>query len=437
MAHLFRLIIVWSLACVSSLASAQITPVTGTEYQCNGRAWYPTAQQAGAEYNANGGPAGFWVGPFTVSFGFCQGFHPSNGNQINMVEGTIRTASTCPSNSTLTGSTCTCNSGFVQEGQTCVQPPNPCANHQQLWSSYNGSVQMVKGATSVCSGGCQVSFKPGYEGADLYGAGDDGVLRGWVPVGQLQSSNTEGTCSTPTEPAAQPVPDAERPPIGTCPGQVNGVTVYKPCSSTETTATKASTETDASGNTTEKTESRSTTCTAEGSCSTTVTTTTTVNGGSPTTTTNTTTQGKGEFCAENAGSKECGDGDGSSFGGSCDAGFICEGDAVQCALAKEVYTQHCKLNKVTDESTLYGAEKGREGDQTGDLPGNETIPFGPSSFDDSDALGGGACVSDLVISEGWISATLPLSMICPSLVWFRYALLAIGAFAWMLIVFRK
>ncbi|MFN7120880.1 MAG: hypothetical protein ACK4NM_02485 [Hydrogenophaga sp.] len=298
-------------------------------------------------------------------------------------------------------------------------------------------MQMVKGATSVCMGGCQVNFKAGYEGADLYGAGTDGVMRGWVPIGQLESPNVQGSCVSPTEPVAEPVADVDRPPAGTCPGEVNGVTVNVPCSQTESTTSKSTTENDGAGNTTTRNESKSTTCTAAGSCTTTTTTTTTVNGGSPTTSTKTSTLGKGQFCSENPGAKECGDGDGSAFGGSCDAGFICEGDAVQCALAKEVHTQHCKLNKVTDESTLYGAEKGRDGDQTGDLEGNETIPFGPSSYDDSDALAGGACVSDLVINEGWISATLPLSMICPSLVWFRFALLAIGSFAWMLIVFRK
>lgn len=422
MAYLYRLIFALCVACFSTLASAQITPVTGTEYQCAGRAWFPTAQQAGAEYNANGGPAGYWNGPFTVSFGFCQGFHPSNGNQVNMVEGDIRSSTTCPTNSTLTGSTCTCNSGFVQSGQTCVQPPNPCANHQQLWSSFNGSVQMVKGATSVCSGGCQVSFKPGYEGADLYGAGDDGVLRGWVPVGQLESTQTEGICATPTEPAAEPVPDAERPPIGTCPGQVNGVTVYVPCSRTETTGTKASTETDSAGNTTQKTESRSTTCTTAGSCSTTVTTATTVNGGAPTTTTNTTTQGKGQFCAENPGSKECGDGDGSSFGGSCDAGFQCEGDAVQCAHAKETHLQNCKLNKDTPERQLYESSKGDDADFDND----DVVNVGPSSFSQVPILGGASCIADKSITVMGSPVSLPFSRVCEYLAMLGNVLMAVG-----------
>lgn len=376
--------------------------------------------------------------PFTNNLTTCTTYNTS-GSPSSVQMQRYPSGLACPSNSTLSGSQCTCTSPYVQNAANdgCEAPPDPCNNFGQLLSSYNGSVQMVKGVTSACMGGCQVNFKAGYEGADLYGAGTDGVMRGWVPVGQLQSTNTQGSCASPTEPVVAPVPDIERPPAGTCPGEINGVTVNVPCSKTESKVTKATTDNDGAGNTTNKTESRSTVCIAVGSCSTTVTTTTTVNGGTPTTSTKTTTQRKGQFCAENPGANECGDGDGSAFGGSCDVGFQCEGDAVQCALAKEVHTQHCKLNKVTDESTLYGAEKGRDGDQTGDLPGNETIPFGPSSFDDSDALGGGACLTDLTLTNQWIDATLPLSAACSALEWFRYLLLAVGSFAWMLIVFRK
>lgn len=201
--------------------------------------------------------------------------------------------------------------------------------------------------------------------------------------------------------------------------------------------TKETEENDGEGNTTQKSENKATTCTAAGSCTTTTTTTTTVNGGPAKTTTKTETQGKGDFCAGNPGSKECGDGDGSSFGGNCEASFVCTGDAVQCALTKEVHVQHCKLNKSTDESLLYGTEKGKEGSQTGDLPGNETIPFGPASYDDSNALGAGACINDLAVDVWGMSVTLPLTMICPYLLWFKWALLAFASLAWLAIVFRK
>lgn len=440
MAHLVRLIVALLLCTSAAQSVAQIAPVPTSQYSCNGPA-FSTAEAALNYWIAYTGGS-FYRLPGAIEFGTCNLTRVDNGQLVPATAGSVTTQNACPPNSTLSGSTCTCNSGFVQEGQTCVAPPNPCAAHNLLWSSQLGSVQLAKGTTSFCSGGCQVNVT-GDALDDFYGAGADGVLYGWFPVGRTSSANIPGVCAPSTEPGAEvlpdkpTVPDAQRPPTGTCPGQVNGVTVYLPCLSSETKATKGTTETDAAGNTTTKTESKNTTCTAAGSCSTTVTTTTTVNSGASTTTSKTTTQGKGEFCAENPGSKECGDGDGSSFGGSCDAGFQCQGDAVQCALAKEVHTQNCKLNKVTDESTLYGVEKDLQGSQTEDLPGNETIPFGASSYDDSDAIGGAVCVSDLSVEVFAQSIILPLSGVCPYLVWIRNALLALGSLAWLLIVFRR
>src|SRR5690606_10865770 len=80
--------------------------------------------------------------------------------------------------------------------------------------------------------------------------------------------------------------------------------------------------------------------------------------------------GKG-FCEENPNSPQCKE---SSFGGSCQANFACDGDAIQCAIAKEQHIRACKLfDDPSPESLLYEANKGKEGNQTGDLPGNETV----------------------------------------------------------------
>jgi len=352
----------------------------------------------------------------------------SSGSQVN--QGGV-TSYSCPSNASLSGASCSCSSGYAEQASSCVvdEPPNPCSNFGQLLSSYHGSVQMVKGQTSACMGGCEVNFKSGYQGADLYGAGSDGVMRGWVPIGQLQSADAVGTCGTPTAPVVEPVPDAELPPPGTCPGTVNGIAVNVPCSSTETNNTSTSQETDGAGNTTSKTVAKSTSCNAAGACTTTVTTTTTVNGSSSIAT-KSTTQSKGEFCAGNPGSKECGDGEGSSFGGSCGAGFVCDGDALQCAMAKEQHKRACELFQTdSDERQSYetAKSKGQAGtDQTGDLPGNQTVNVGPGDFDSSDAIGGAQCITDKSIVVFGRTINMPLSRTCPYLAYLGQLLVVVG-----------
>jgi hypothetical protein len=106
------------------------------------------------------------------------------------------------------------------------------------------------------------------------------------------------------------------------------------------------------------------------------------------------------------------DGDKSKFGGACAAGFTCEGDAIQCAIAKEQHIRNCKLfDDKTPESELYDKEKGKEGDVTKDLKGNENINMA-GRINSSDALGGGGSgVSDLNLTVAGHSVTLPFSVL--------------------------
>lgn len=104
----------------------------------------------------------------------------------------------------------------------------------------------------------------------------------------------------------------------------------------------------------------------------------------------------------------------SRFGGAC-GGFTCDGDAIQCAIAKEQHRRACKLfDDKSPESELYAAEKGKEGAQTENLPGNrnETLQGRISTVD---ALGGGQCIRDLNITVMGQGVTLPMSEICPTL----------------------
>ena len=122
-----------------------------------------------------------------------------------------------------------------------------------------------------------------------------------------------------------------------------------------------------------------------------------------------------------------GDGDKSGFGGSCMAGFACDGDAIQCSIAKEQHARNCKLfDDQSAESKLYNENKNKSGNQTGDLPGNEAINIA-GRISSVDALGGGtAGVADVNVTVWGQSITLPFSMINPYLEYLGYLLVAVS-----------
>jgi hypothetical protein len=118
--------------------------------------------------------------------------------------------------------------------------------------------------------------------------------------------------------------------------------------------------------------------------------------------------GKGDGDADGDGVKD-------SFGGSCTAGFQCNGDAVQCAMAQEQHKRNCQLIELpTEESKLYDSIKDLKGDQTDKLEGAETIDIG-SLINTSDALGGGSCIGDLNVVVMGQNVSLPMSRVCPYL----------------------
>ncbi len=251
-------------------------------------------------------------------------------------------------------------------------------------------------------------------------------------------------------------------------GSVNGVSVCIDPSSGRTEGVDWTRVTDANGNTKEqKTE---VTCVGE-KC--TVKTTTKTPGGTDENTTTTTTT-RGQYCAKNPESAICkgdkdntgstrnqngrggagdpaggggkGDGEGkgfceenpnspqckeSSFGGSCQASFTCDGDAIQCSIAREQHIRNCKLfDDPSDESRLYDAEKAkdRNRDVTANLPGNETVDVaGKIKRDDLLGGGGGSCIGDLNVQVMGQSMNLPLSVICPHLGYLGYILVAVAS----------
>lgn len=216
----------------------------------------------------------------------------------------------------------------------------------------------------------------------------------------------------------------------TCPGgttgEVNGRTVcvnFDPKTNT-IESVKATTSTTANGSGTVTATSTTTTTCSNGSCNTTSTTVVN-NNGTTSSETKTTDEPQSDFCAKNPTDPQCTDE--GSFTGACAAGFSCSGDAIQCAVAREQHVRNCALFDATsDEAALYTSEKNKAGNQTTGLPGNDAVSVGPSSFDTSDALGGGSCIGDKSITVAGRVVVIPFSNVCEYLAALGNVLLAVS-----------
>lgn len=328
----------------------------------------------------------------------------------------------CPSNATLSGSTCTCNSGLSQSGSSCVDPNvNKCEEAK-------GGVDLFEGFSNLPTVGA--SFCPSNGDASSCAAtvvGGYCAIKAGVKKCTYEVKYGGGTCTPPAPtPEESPVPT---PCKGTY-GQVNGVDVCLPLGSDPSVTIETGKKTET---TTTEPGGGSTTVTSEGTsscigsqCSSTTTTTTTAPDGTSTSTTETKSESKDDFCKNNPRSPQCIT---SSFGGSCTANFTCDGDAVMCAITREQHIRNCKLfdDMSSAEAQLYGSEKGKAGSQTGSLPGSESIAISSSSFDTSDAIGGGTgCIADKSVTVVGFVVTIPFSSVCGHLAMLGNILLAVS-----------
>lgn len=215
-------------------------------------------------------------------------------------------------------------------------------------------------------------------------------------------------------------PETSNPPDPSCPGgfkgEVNGVTVCVPPKGSSG-VTELEEKDNGDGT---KTDTKTELKCENGKCEVTKTSTTTntSTGGTVSSSSVTTTVDKSAYCSQNKTAAACknekGEEEGKGkFGGSCSAGFTCEGDALQCAIAKEQHKRSCELHvNESPESKLYEAAKAKTGKATDDLPGNETISL-TDRIDTSSALGAGYCpLRDITVDAFGFSKVLPLSDNC-------------------------
>ncbi len=128
-----------------------------------------------------------------------------------------------------------------------------------------------------------------------------------------------------------------------------------------------------------------------------------------------------DFCTSNPTSILC---VAHTFSGTCGSAPACSGDAIACAIAAATFESDCILKTASSESALYTAKSTLTGNQTGSLPGNDTVNIGSGSFSQADDIGGSGGVADLNISVSGRNITLPFSNLNQYLVYIGNLFLA-------------
>lgn len=353
----------------------------------------------------------------------------------------------CPANSSQASQTapCICNEGFQENasGNACEALPDkdPCELLADMCSGSQGKTSAFSlsgkktGVSFTCMSplsfggdplpGCTQGCMAQVGGFTTAFQSDDGS---WMTQGTAKYSGS--TCdpsvindlNSEADPEYEPEenPETSNPPDPSCPGgfkgEVNGVSVCVPPKGSSGVTELEEKDNGDGTKTNTKTEVK---C-ENGKCEVTKTSTTTNTATNTTVSSSsvTTTVDKSAYCSQNKTTAACkneqGEEEGNGkFGGSCSAGFTCEGDALQCAIAKEQHKRSCELHvNESPESKLYEAAKAKTGKATDDLPGNETIAL-TDRIDTSSALGAGYCpLQDITVDAFGFSKVLPLSDNC-------------------------
>lgn len=211
----------------------------------------------------------------------------------------------CPVNSTLSGSSCTCNSGLTQSGNTCVNPCAAVAGMKAGWiqSPHVSGTSLDSSSVNLCDPGSAITDSATCGVTVDYTIAADGVKAGYATfTGSSCNPSVTPPISTtvPPEPG-KPAPSPCKP--GTFSGTFNGQSVCIEPSGKTPVETKKKTVEDDGTNTVKK--ETSTVC-AAGACNTVTTTTTTNNSTSSVNVTNNTrSEAKSDYCAANPNSTQC------------------------------------------------------------------------------------------------------------------------------------
>lgn len=334
--------------------------------------------------------------------------------------------SMCPANSTETPTKlCECNQGFKPSaaGNSCTPYSCPAKG------SYTAVTQpdrKIENPGVQCMDGCNVNP------ASVKSAPDGSLYMSWPYkyTGDVCGGKVGGdgvnTGETSTEAPKQC-------PSGQCPGSVNGLDVCVACVSTTIpgASSSASGAAGAAGSNLPDGATSATNTTCNQSTCTTTTTVTDKNGSVLGTATQ--EKPKENFCQENPGLQICKEG---RWGGNCGGGYTCDGDAVQCALAREVHTRNCQLYDTPNElSDIGSAAMNSQAVPDGHPGKNPESKNFASMFRPME--GNAACIPDKTVSLAGKSVVLPFSQVCDPLRWMGHIAFAFALVHAAFFVFRK
>lgn len=388
---------------------------------------YPTVPFTGCTLQSEGTVSvdGHGVVPGRVYS--CSGQNPGYGPITTLIQGAqIGAGGGCPQDATLTGGQCVCNNGFQPSSGQCV--PTNC--QAEAGGMGNTTLTWQGNTSSTCYRGCRMQCQVrGYQSSTGMSS-----CPGWAVFTTSESCQGAGNAGADAGTGA----GAGTCPAGQCPGTVNGSQVCVPCNST---TNGPSTSASAPGGAASAppipnappgtTSSEQTTQCGGGQCT---TTTTYRDQNGNTTGTRDERQDQPSFCRENPQSPLCRD---STISGTCGA-VQCNGDAVQCAIAREQAARNCEFFAPTgpavDAGVAAGAGHARPSGHPALAADAVALDFA-SNLDQTNRLAG-SCPADIPLTLAGHSLLFRVSQVCAPVQQLGYLVVAVSLLAAAFIVFR-
>lgn len=132
------------------------------------------------------------------------------------------------------------------------------------------------------------------------------------------------------------------------------------------------------------------------------------------------------FCGGGGGGKGGGKNGDSMFSGGCGSGFSCNGDAIQCAMAKEQYKRNCEAEAADPARDLFTTEAAKDQGRAGVIAatgGMQTVDVGDKLNNVTDRFGSGACPAPLVFRPLDTLVEISFQPVCDYAPWIRAVVL--------------
>lgn len=405
MAHFYR-VIFFALFCASVLFSRPVFAVNSIYYKSGsvvsdpGSFCPPATDHPFVRWQQS------WINEIVCIYRHPQDLYFVNGPYIAF------DSWSCPANSSRLGAQgrCTCSSGYTDTGSSC-ESPRPTAAEAVALVTAMGNVVVAGNSLSLemCVKGTSVRGQM----SAVYPEFGNAI---WGPYTSTGQACTVGSGAGVAAPATMPrVADAADSTscaaLGGQYGKVNGVAVCVPRSDDPPNVAgvvQPSPESQTTADGTVIAEVNTTTCDSS-TCTTTTTTTTTPPGGTSTTSTATATASQDDYCRQNSHLAMCKDA--RYFAQGCAAPPACDGDAIQCGIARQTWATSCALDPSETAETSRGRSAAAVvGDQSANLEGNRSIAISASSYS-QDPVFSPSGMSDVTVTVSGQQITIPFSSV--------------------------